>query len=172
VALSLYDVSIPVITRGLRQLRNYLGKGAEHATREGYDPAVLLQTRLYPDMFPLTKQVQVASDITKNGCARLAGLEPPKWEDKESTMEELIARAERTMQFLSGLTAEQINPSQTREIVVPMRNRSMHFATGWEYLSQFVLPNFYFHCTTTYAILRHCGVKIGKSDFIGELGAP
>jgi hypothetical protein len=170
VALALYDVSIPVLTRGLAQLRHYLAKGADHAAKEGYDPAVLLQMRLYPDMFPLVKQVQIASDMTKNGCARLAGIEPPKWEDKEATLDELVTRADRTSQFISGISAEQINPGATREIVLPMRNRTMRFATGWDYLSTFVIPNFYFHCTTTYDLLRHCGVKIGKSDFIGQVG--
>jgi hypothetical protein len=172
VALSLYDVSIPVITRGLRQLGHVLGKGAEHAAREGYDPAVLLHTRLYPDMFALTKQVQIASDMTKNGCARLAAIEPPKWEDKEATMDEVVARVERTIQFLSGISAEQINPGATREIVLPLRHRTMRFANGWDYLSGYVLPNFYFHCVTAYDILRHCGVKLGKSDFIGQVGEP
>jgi hypothetical protein len=172
VSISLYDNSIPVFKRGLSNLRHYLGKGAEHVAKEGYDPTALLQSRLYPDMFPLTRQVQVASDMVKNGSSRVAGMEPPKWEDKEATFAELTARVDRTVEFLEQLSPEQINAGETREVLLPLRQRTLRFACGWEYLSTFVIPNFYFHCTTAYDILRHCGVKLGKNDFIGPAGVP
>ncbi len=129
---------------------------------------MLLNSRLYPDMFPLTRQVHIATDFARSTGARLAGLETPVFEDNEKTIPELTARIDRTVEFLRTLKASAIDGSESREIVRPVRGKPKKF-TGINYLLQFALPNFYFHVTATYAILRHCGVELGKSDFIGAL---
>jgi hypothetical protein len=162
----MYQASIPVFIRGLRNLGSVLDKGHADAEARKFDPAVLIAARLAPDMFPLCRQVQIATDMVKNGAARLAGIEAPSDPDTESSFAELQARLAKTIAFLGGITEVQIAGSETRDIHLKFPGRELHF-TGADYLTVFVLPNFYFHATTAYAILRHNGVAIGKMDFIG-----
>ena len=165
MSLSMYQASVPVIQKALTNLGKILEKGEAHATAKKIEPSVLLQTRLYPDMFPLVRQVQIASDVAK-GVARLAGADVPSFEDKETSFAELQDRIARTLAFVGSLTQAQIDGSEQKEIVLKMRVGELKF-TGQAYLLEFVLPNVFFHTTTTYAILRQCGVEIGKRDFLG-----
>ncbi|MGH8750105.1 MAG: DUF1993 domain-containing protein [Burkholderiales bacterium] len=166
--ISMYQASVPVFIRMLKNLAAILGKGAAHADARKIEPAVLINSRLFPDMFALARQVQVATDVAKGCGARLAGLEPPKFEDNEATFPELLARIDKTVSFLETLKAGQIDGSEQKTITLQMRNNTVSFL-GLPYLLNFVLPNFYFHVTTTYDILRHCGVEMGKQDFIGTV---
>ncbi|HSD61876.1 MAG TPA: DUF1993 family protein [Burkholderiales bacterium] len=168
MTISMYRASVPPIVRSLTNLRAVLEKAAAHAEAKKIDPSVLPATRLYPDMFPLSRQVQIATDNAKGVAARLAGLEPPKYEDKESTLPELVARIDKTLAYLGTFRPEQIDGSEEKTIVLPMRSGPLNLA-GLRYLLELVLPNFYFHVTVAYAILRHCGVEIGKQDFLGKL---
>ena len=168
MTLSMYQASVPVFTRMLTNLKTILEKGAAHAQAKKIDEAVLLNARLYPDMFTLTRQVQLASDFARGTGARLAGMEPPAYEDNEKSFAELVARIERTVEYLRTLTAAKVDGSEGREIVRPVRGEPKKF-TGINYLVQYALPNFFFHTTTAYAILRHSGVELGKLDFIGAL---
>lgn len=168
MTISMYQTSIPVFTRILRSLRGILEKADQHAQERKIDPAVLLRDRLFPDMFDLTRQVQLATDFARGTAARLAGVEQPKVEDKETTFPELFARIDATLAYLASIAPAQIDGSETREIVRPIRGEPHRF-TGINYLLQFALPNFYFHATTAYAILRHNGVALGKADYIGQL---
>jgi hypothetical protein len=168
--LSMYQASVPAFVRMLTNLQAILDKAAAHVAARKIEPAVLLNTRLYPDMFPLVRQVQLAADFAKGAGARLAGSEVPKYPDSEASFEELKARIAKTIDFLKGLKPTQIDGSEGREITLPIGGESLAFK-GQAYLINFALPNFYFHITTAYAILRHCGVEIGKRDFIGSLDA-
>lgn len=168
MSLSMYSISIPVFVRALTNLSAVLDKAVAHAEAKKIDPAVLLNARLYPDMFPLTRQVQIASDFAKGSAARLAGQEPPKWEDKETTFDELKGRINKTLDFLKGFAPSQIDGSEEREITITMRSGPATFK-GLPYLLHMQIPNFYFHVTTAYDILRHNGVELGKRDFIGAL---
>jgi uncharacterized protein len=166
--ISMYQASIPPVVRSLRNLINILEKGSAYTEAKKIEPSVLLNARLYPDMFPLVKQVQIASDLTRRGIARLAGQEAPAIEDNETNFVELSDRLKNTIAYLETFTPEQIDGSETREIILPMgKDRSMTFA-GLPYLEYFVIPNLYFHVTTAYNILRHCGVELGKGDFLGK----
>ncbi|MGL5083881.1 MAG: DUF1993 domain-containing protein [Microcoleaceae cyanobacterium] len=167
MTISMYQASIPPMIRSLNNLAAILAKGAAHAEARKIDPAVLINSRLYPDMFPMDRQVQITSDIARRGAARLAGLEAPKLEDNETTFPELITRLEKTIAYLETLTSDQIDGSEERSITLPIGNDTMIFA-GLPYLLYFVLPNVYFHVTTAYDILRHCGVELGKLDFLGK----
>jgi len=164
----MYQASVPVIIRCLSNLRHLLEKAAEHAELKNIDPSVLFNARLYPDMFPLSRQVQIATDMAKGGVSRLAGEEVPKYEDNETSFAELISRINKIISLLETFKLEQINGSEDRDISVPMRDRTLSFK-GLPYLLDYVLPNIYFHATTTYAILRHNGVEIGKGDFLGKV---
>lgn len=164
--LSMYQASVPVLLRALRNLRHLLEKGEAHAHAQGYDPAVLLSSRLYPDMLPLLRQVQLATDTAKFAPARLAGVESPRFEDSETSFAELYARLERVSEYLTSFGAEQIDGSEAREVVLPSRRGDRHF-DGRGYLLGFVLPNVFFHVSTAHAILRHNGVPIGKMDYLG-----
>ncbi|MDB5395460.1 MAG: hypothetical protein JWM91_2966 [Rhodospirillales bacterium] len=168
MSLSMYQVSVPVFRNQLNALCSVLAKAEEHAEARKLDPLALTQCRLYPDMFTLARQVQIASDSAKGAVARLAGVEVPVYPDVETTLEQLKERCARTEKYIAGFTAEQIDGSEEREIDLPMRAGSMTFK-GQQYLLGFALPNFYFHVTTAYAILRHCGVEIGKRDFLGTV---
>jgi hypothetical protein len=168
MTISMYQASVPVFVRMLTNLNVILSKAAAHAQAKKIDESVLLNARLFPDMFPLTKQVHIATDFARGTGARLAGLEMPVYEDNEKTFAELMARVERTLGYLQTLKVAQIDGSETREIVRPIGGQPKKF-TGINYLLQFALPNFYFHATTTYAILRHNGIELGKTDFIGAL---
>ncbi|HMK13582.1 MAG TPA: DUF1993 domain-containing protein [Burkholderiales bacterium] len=166
--ISMYEASIPVFIRMSKNLVAILAKGAAYAEAKKIDPTVLVNSRLYPDMFPLVRQVQIASDAAKGCGARLAGQEPPKFEDNETTFPELLARIDKTIAYLETLKPEQINGSEGKTITLQIRKNMMTFL-GMPFLLNFALPNFYFHVTTAYDILRHCGVEIGKQDFIGTI---
>lgn len=168
MSLSMYQASVPCFIHTLGNLAAILDKAAAHAEAKKIDPSVLVNSRLFPDMFPLSKQVQIATDMVKGGAARLAGQEPPKYDDNETTFAELQARIHKTIDFLAGFSAEQIDGSEEKTITVPSRNGPKTFA-GQAYLLGFVIPNFYFHVTTAYNLLRHNGVEIGKQDFLGKI---
>ena len=165
MSLSMFDSSVPALKHMLGSLSSILKKAAEHATSRKIDPTVFFNSRLFPDMFSLSRQVQIATDQAKGCAARLAGVEIPKFEDNETTIEELLARISKTIAFLDGFKAEQIDGTEAREIVLTVRDKTMEFK-GKDYLLNWVLPNFYFHVTTAYNILRHNGVEIGKRDFL------
>ncbi|MFW9261270.1 DUF1993 domain-containing protein [Nostoc sp. CALU 546] len=167
MTISMYQASIPVSIRALNNLANILEKGAAYAENKKIDPNVLINSRLSPDMLPLSKQVQIASDIVNRGAARLAGVEAPKFEDNETTFGQLIDRIHKTISQLNTFKPEQIDGSEEKEITLQMRDNTASFQ-GMPYLLYFVLPNLYFHVTTAYDILRHCGVELGKQDFLGQ----
>jgi len=167
--ISMYQACVPVCTRALRNLRAVLQKGEAFANEKGFAPDVLMQTRLIADMLPLVRQVQIATDMAKNGACRLAGVEPPKFEDDETSFEQLYARIDRAIAVIEGLAPAQVDGSEARPITLQMRTGEMKFQ-GQGYLLGFVLPNLFFHCTTSYVILREAGVPIGKTDFIGATG--
>ncbi|MGO9700980.1 MAG: DUF1993 family protein [Xanthobacteraceae bacterium] len=166
---SLSQAAIPVFEIGLNALSAVLDKATAFAAAKKIDPAVLLHTRLAPDMFDLTRQVQVVTDQARRGAARLAGVEPPSYEDNETTIDQLKARLAKTVAYLKTLDAKQIDASADREIAFPLGGGVTGRMKGSDYLNHFVLPNFYFHLTAAYAILRHCGIDIGKRDFIGAI---
>ena len=166
MSISMYSTLMPLAKTLLGGLSNVLQKGADHAKAKGFDEAVLVNSRLAPDMFALARQVQIATDQVKGGAARLAGVEIPVFEDTEATIEALKARIAKTIAFLDSLTPAQIDGTEGKEIVLKMRAGDMSF-TGERYLIGFVIPNFTFHCTTAYTILRHNGVEVGKRDFLG-----
>jgi hypothetical protein len=168
MSISIYDFSIPVLTRGLTNLSAILDKGAAHATAKKFDSLVLAQSRLFPDMHPLVRQVQIACDTAKGAAARLAGIEVPKHEDTEVTFADLKARIAKTVDFLKSVTAAQLKDAENRSIEIKFPNSSWKF-TGKAYLTDFVLPNFYFHATIVYALLRKAGVEVGKGDFLGAI---
>ncbi len=165
--ISMYQASIPPLIRSLSNLVGILEKSAAHAEAKKIDPSVLINSRLYPDMLPLARQVQIASDIARRGVARLAGIEAPKIEDSETTFPELIARLEQTIAFLKTIKPDQIDGSEEKAISLPIGNQTMEFK-GLPYLLYFIQPNVYFHVTTAYDIFRHCGVELGKLDFLGK----
>jgi uncharacterized protein len=166
--ISMYRASVPVFARALRNLIAILQKGEAHATERKIDPTVLLNYRLAPDMFALTRQVQIATDMAKGCVSRLAGAEIPSYEDKEATFGELVARVEKCIAYLESFQPAQVDGTEDKTIVLkrPTGDVSM---VGLPYLLEYVTPNVYFHCAATYSILRHCGVNIGKKDFIGPL---
>jgi uncharacterized protein len=166
--MSMFNASVPVFEIGLNALSGLLDKAQAYAEAKTIDPAVLLNARLFPDMFTFTRQVQSACDQAKNGSARLAGIDPPTYEDSEKTIADLKARIAKTVSFVKTLDAKKIDGSADREITFPLGPNKGHMK-GADYLSHFVMPNFYFHVTTAYDILRHCGVQIGKRDFIGAI---
>jgi uncharacterized protein len=163
----MYQASIPPIIRVLNNLAAILEKGAAHAETKKIDPAVLINSRLYPDMFPLVKQVQIASDVARKGAARLAELEAPKIEDDETTFPELVARLKKTVAYLETFTPAQIDGSEEKSISLPVGDKTMTLE-GLPYLVSFILPNVYFHVATAYNILRHNGVELGKLDYLGK----
>ena len=165
MAFSMSRASIPVFEIGLNALSANLDKAAAFAAAKKIDSAVLVSTRLAPDMFPLSRQVQIATDQAKNGSARLAGVEAPKYEDNETTIDQLKARIAKTVAYIKTLDARQIDGAADRQINFPVGPNKGQMK-GDDYLNHFVLPNFYFHITTAYDILRHCGVEVGKRDFL------
>ncbi|MBL8329761.1 MAG: DUF1993 domain-containing protein [Rubrivivax sp.] len=162
----MYQASAPRLANGLKNLSGVLDKAAAHAEARKIDPSVLLQARLFPDMLPMLRQVLIASDNAKGCVARLAGVEVPRYEDTEKTFEELKARIERTQSFIASFQPEQIDGSEDKDIHLKLGPREVQFK-GLQYLCGFVLPNFYFHVTTAYAILRHNGVELTKTDYLG-----
>jgi len=161
----MHALSVDVFANVLTNLSWILEKAAASAATRKIEPAVLLASRLAPDMFPLTRQVQIACDIAKNSAARLAGQEPPRFEDNETTIEQLRARIARTVDYMSGLPASAFAGAETRELKVPMRERTLEFR-GLDFLQHWAIPNVFFHVTTAYNILRHNGVELGKNDYL------
>lgn len=167
--ISMYRASVPNFVRMLDNLAAVLAKGAAHAEARGIDPGVLVQARLYPDMFPLARQVQIATDTVKGCAARLAGGEVPSYADTETSFPELQARIGKTREFLESFAPADIDGSEERPIELKLGRETRKF-TGIGYLFDFVIPNFYFHVSVAYGILRHCGVEIGKADYLAHLG--
>jgi hypothetical protein len=168
MTMTIYDMSIPSFTRALVNLAAILEKGAAYAAAKKFDPAVLIQARLAPDMLPLSAQVQIACDMAKGAAGRLSGSEIPKHEDHEKSFEDLQARIKKTLEFIGTITPAQLVGAEDRSIVLETRVNTLKF-TGLTYLSHFVLPNLYFHVGMAYALLRHNGVDIGKRDYLGTI---
>ncbi|MBT8764954.1 DUF1993 domain-containing protein [Metapseudomonas boanensis] len=166
MSLSMYEASIPVFVRMLGNLSTILAKAQANAEARSIEPKVFIEARLAPDMFPLARQVQIASDTAKGCAARLAGVEVPSYPDTESSFAELQERIAKTVEFVQGIQAAQLEGSETRIVTLKMRTGDLTFP-GQAYLLHFALPNLYFHVTTAYAILRHNGVDVGKMDFLG-----
>jgi hypothetical protein len=164
----MYDVSIPVLVRGLTTMSALLDKAAAHAAAKKFDSVVLAQSRLYPDMLPLVRQVQIACDTAKGAAGRLAGVEAPKHDDTEVTFADLKARIAKTLDFVKSITAAQLKDAESRSIELKFPNSTLKF-TGAAYLTDFVLPNFYFHISIAYALLRKGGVEVGKGDYLGAI---
>ena len=169
MSFSMSQASLPVFEIGLNALSAVLDKAEAYAAAKKIDSSVLLNSRLSPDMFALARQVQIATDQARNGSARLAGVEAPRYEDNETTTDQLKARLAKTVAYLKTLDRKQIDASADREITFPLGPTNKGHMKGDNYLNHFVLPNFYFHITAAYAILRHCGVDIGKRDFLGAI---
>lgn len=168
MTISMYSASIPSFIRGLENLSAILGKADAYATAKKFDSAVLANDRLAPDMFPLSRQVQIATDMVKGFAARISGTEMPKYEDKEKTLSELQARIAKTVAFLKSIDAKKVDGNEQKHIEFTIGGRNMSF-NGLAYLTAWTIPNFYFHITTAYAILRHNGLDIGKTDFLGAI---
>jgi hypothetical protein len=168
MSISLYDISIPGLSRGLSNLSAILDKAAAHAAAKKYDSVVLTQLRLFPDMHPLVRQVQIACDTAKGAAGRLAAIDIPRHEDTESTLDELKQRIAKTLDFLKTVSADQVNSAESRAIEIKFPNGAWKF-TALSYITDFALPNFYFHQSIVYALLRKSGVEIGKSDFLGAI---
>jgi len=168
VKISMYEASIPLFLLTLENLKAILQKGAAHAEGKKFDPNNLVNSRLAPDMLNLGRQVQIASDAAKGAAARLSGTEPPKFEDNETTLPELIARVDKTLDYLRGFTAAQFEGADERTITVNIPSGPLSFP-GLAFLRHWALPNFFFHVTTAYALLRHNGVAIGKADYLGKV---
>ena len=166
MSISMHSASVPIFVRSLGNLLNWLDKAETHAAARKYEASVLLAARLAPDMLPFTRQVQIACDAAKFGVARLAGVEAPKFEDTESSFDELRERVKKTIAYVESVPASQVDGSEDRDVTVPRRDGSM-VIKGEPYLKHFVLPNFFFHVTTAYALLRHNGVELGKADYLG-----
>jgi hypothetical protein len=167
MTLSLYDASVPVFKQMLGGLDDVLGKAQASAVARKFEPAALIQARLYPDMFPLSKQVQIACDFARGVSARLAGADVPVYEDKEETFDQLHALIARTLEFVASLDASHFDGSASREIVLRPGTPKEKRLSGTNYLLSYGLPQFFFHVTTAYALLRHNGVEIGKRDYMG-----
>lgn len=167
MSFSMYDASVPVFKQILTSLSAIIDKAEAHAAEKKIDPQALLQARLYPDMFPFARQIQVAADFAKGCSARLAGVDVPKYEDTEQTFGELKERIAKTLAFIDGLPQDGVEASAQRDITTGSGANAKQFK-GQVYLVHYALPHFYFHATTAYAILRHNGVEIGKKDFIGS----
>jgi hypothetical protein len=169
MTLSMHDASVPLFRQMLGSLADILRKAETHAQQAKYEPAVLLQARLFPDMFPLLRQVQIAADFAKSVSARLAGVEPPAYDDDEQTFDELQARIAKTLAFLDTLDAAAFADAATREIVLRPGTPKERRFDGQRYLLAYGVPQFFFHVTTVYALLRHNGVPLGKLDFMGRM---
>ena len=167
MAISMHQISVPVFTQYLLALSANLDKAAAFCAAKKIDPAVLVSARLAPDMFPMSRQVQIACDFAKGASARLAGAEVPAWADDEKTFDDLKARIQKTLDFIAGLKPAAFEGAETRDIKIKVRGNDVTFK-GLPYLANYAMGHFYFHCTTAYAILRHNGVELGKGDFIGK----
>jgi hypothetical protein len=168
MSLTMHSASVPIFVRMLGNLLNWLDKAEAQALARKFDSANYLGLRLAPDMLPFTRQIQIATDTAKGCVARLAGVEVPRWEDQEASLDELRARVRKAIDYVQSVPPAQIDGSEGREIVLPMRTGEPLRFTGEAYLRHWVLPNFFFHVTTAYALLRHAGVDVGKADFLGR----
>jgi len=167
-SLSMHAASAPVFAKMLGNMLTWLEAAKSHAATKNFSTDVYLTLRLAPDMLPFTKQIQIASDAAKGCIARLSGQDAPKFEDNEATLDELIERIRKTRDYVLSVPAAAVDGSEGREITIPRRTGEPLKFDGTTYLRHFALPNFYFHATTTYALLRHAGVALGKSDFLGS----
>lgn len=166
MTISMHSASAPVFLKQLGAMLNWLDKAEAHATARKFDANNYLGLRLAPDMLPLVSQVRIASDAAKGCMARLAGQELPKFEDNEATLDDLRQRIRKTIDYVKSVGAAAVDGSEGREVIIPLRNRDpLHFR-GEDFLRHWALPNFFFHCTTTYALLRQAGVELGKGDFL------
>ena len=166
MSITMHSASVPVFVRVLNAMLGWLDKAQAHAEARKFNPDNYLTLRLAPDMLPFTKQIQIASDMAKACAARLAGLEIPKWDDNEATLDDLRGRIRKTIDYLQSVPAAQIDGSEAREISIPTRAGEPLRFSGEAYLKHYATPNFYFHATTTYALLRDAGVELGKKDFL------
>lgn len=162
----MYQASVPQLKKMLLNLSAILTKAEEHAVAKGIDDKVLVEARLFPDMFPLAKQIQIACDQVKFGLARLASVEAPKFDDTESTLAQLKERISKTIAFMDSIKPEQVDGTEAKEIKFSIREWSFEFV-GEQYVLTWIIPNFYFHITTAYSILRHNGIELGKTDYLG-----
>lgn len=167
MTISMHSASVPVFVKQLSAMRTWLDKAEAYAKSRGFDANVLLAQRLAPDMLPFVSQIRIASDSAKGCVARLAGQELPKFEDNEATLNELRQRIDKTLAYVQSVPASAIDGSELRDITIPMRTRAALEFKGEAFLKHWVLPNFFFHCGMAYALLRHNGVELGKSDFLG-----
>jgi uncharacterized protein len=166
MTISMHSASVPLFKRQLGAILKWLDKAEAHAQARKFDSANYLQLRLAPDMLPFVAQIRIASDTAKGCIARLAGVEPPKYEDNEASFDELRARIRKTIDYVDSLAADAVDGSEERPITIPLRNRDPLQLQGQFYLAHWALPNFFFHCTTAYALLRHAGVELGKADYL------
>jgi hypothetical protein len=169
--MDMYAASVPMLRQMLHNMLAWLDKAEAYASTRRFKPDNYIGLRLAPDMLPFARQVQIATDHAKGCVARLAGIENPKYDDNESTLDELRARIRKTLAFVDAVPAERLRGSEGREVVLPMRTGELRY-TGEHYLQHFALPNFFFHATTAYALLRHAGVDLGKTDFLGPAPKP
>lgn len=167
MSITIHDQTVSSFSHALRALSGLLEQADKHAAAHNYDVANLLSARLFPDMFALTRQIQLATDFAKGGAARLAGVEVPRWEDREVTVEELEARIGKALEFLASLSPAAFDGAENRTIELNTPAGKLSF-NGRDFLLQWAIPNFYFHCTTAYNLLRHNGVPVGKFDFLGR----
>jgi uncharacterized protein len=167
MSLSMHSASVPVFVRTLGNMLQWFDKAQAHAEARKFDTANYLGLRFAPDMLPFTRQIQICSDGAKGCIARLSGTENPKWDDTEATLDDLRARVRKTIDYVQSIPAAQIDGSEAKEILLPTRSGEPMRFTGENYLKHFVLPNFFFHATTTYTLLRHAGVELGKRDYLG-----
>jgi uncharacterized protein len=168
--ISMYEASIPTFIHSLGNLKAILHKAVQYAETRKFDPNVLTTARLFPDMLPFTRQIQIASDAAKGAAARLSATDAPKFEDTETTMAELVARIDKTIDYLKGFKPEQFDGSEDRSITIKTPRNEFTFS-GLVYLRHWAIPNFFFHMTTAYNLLRECGVEIGKADYLGKVDA-
>jgi hypothetical protein len=166
MTLSMHAMSVPIFVRMLRNMLAWIDKAEAHAQAKKFDANNFLGLRLAPDMHPLSRQIQIASDACKGCVARLAGLEAPKWADDEATLDALRARIRKTIEYAESVPAAKLEGSETREVTIPIPGRELHFS-GLQFLTGFSLPNFFFHVSMTYALLRQGGVELGKLDYLG-----
>jgi hypothetical protein len=164
--ISMHAMSHHVFQKALTQLLFVIEKGVANAKARNFDPNIFVSQRLAPDMLPFARQVQLASDFAKNSMARLAGIDPPKFEDNEATIDELVARVRKTLEYIDTVPAAALEGSEDRDIKIPLRDRTLEMK-GLPFLQNWALPNFFFHHVTAYNLLRHNGVDIGKRDFLG-----
>ena len=168
MTISMHSASAPVFVKMLSSLLKWLDKAEAHAQARKFDANNFLTLRLAPDMLPLARQIQIASDAAKGCMARLAGVEIPKWPDDEATLDDLRARVKKTIDYVQGVGAAQVDGSEGREVTIPLRSGDALKFDGETFLRHFALPNFYFHVTTVYALLRQAGVELGKADYLGR----